>query len=267
MKLWNDDALRGVILGMIAGLLFLALTGSADTDLFVVHQQGVTPYGVLWTWLNPLYWTQVPYMISLFVIYAVVFKIQCVYVKRGKLDRRVPFLNLFSVLFLFALHAQQNVTVIMLGPFIALSPWMIIPIILQKIPFGWSWNFQDPHWNCAFNGTGNGYDAWTNPCLSNSVHADFFHIYSLSYILILFWVAYPLIIWFLNRHSSDWSVNGNRKYKPMNPEKKELVTQLLIAMLRDAYEEETAEKLGEFWYSTEGVPESTEDFWNSVEKE
>jgi len=240
MKLWNSDAERGTVLGMIAGLLFLALTGSSDADLSVVHQQNNTPYGVLWTWLNPLYWTNLPYLIGLFVIYAVIFKVQCVFVKRGRLNKNLVWMNLFSVLFLFVIHAQQNVTIIMLGPFVALSPLVLIPIMLQKLPIGWSLNFQDPHWNCAFNGSSNATD-WYQPCLSNSVHLNIFHIYSLSYLVILFWVIFPLLLW-LKAWRHKRMIVGKVEQR-----KKALIAAVLEEMFRDAQEQEIAEGLGSFW--------------------
>jgi hypothetical protein len=189
MRLWGKDEERGALLGAIAAIiLFTFVFPDPDVDLGVVFP-GNPPYGYLWYLLNPLYWTKKIYPIIVFIEWAIVTLIEWKVLKN---NRGLVKLQIFSTMFLMMLHAQQDVTVIMFAPLAILNLGFIGLEILQKIPFPWT-----QQWQCAFYGTGTDANAYQFPCLANSTHfLTFSHVYALTYIVLVFWAVFPLVIWF-----------------------------------------------------------------------
>ncbi len=193
MRFWGKDEERGALLGAIGAIiLFTFVFPDPDVDLGVVFP-GNPPYGVLWYFLNPLYWTKRIYPMIVFAEWSAVTLGEWWLLK----DKRgLVKLQIFSVAILMMLHAEQDVTVIMFGPFL----FGFVVELLQKIPFPGT-----PQWACAFQGTGTDANAYLYPCLSNSTH--FFtwnHIYVLTYFILVLWVVLPLILWFKQRHSDKF---------------------------------------------------------------
>jgi len=196
--LWNKDAERGVILGLIVALIGVGIFGTNDTSLLIDIKNGVLPYGVLWTWLNPWWWTQQPYMMSVTAIECVVYFGQYLLVKRGRISKDLVMMNLFTNVFLNATHVFQEGTVIMFGPLIAASPNPLVAfgivaiMVLQKLPIGWSvpWDLNNPHVQCGIFGK----------CIVfyNSridiARSDFF-----THLALIFWVVAPLMIYWKKR--------------------------------------------------------------------
>jgi hypothetical protein len=195
---WDYHYERGMLLGLIVGLIYFTIKAQPDPTLAVVYAQGVTPYGVLWTWINALYWTNLPYSLVLLAEASATLLFQWWLVKKHRLDKVFVELNLFTIVFLMVMHSQQNITTIMLAPLLCVSPLVLIPMILQRFPIGWSWSLNDPHWNCAFHGTGNGITPWINPCLSQAVRLDPLHAYSMTYVVTAIWFIVPLLYWYRN---------------------------------------------------------------------
>lgn len=194
----ENDFWRGVVWASIVFIVFRTIFPSADSYLAVEHGLGVVPYGQLWTWLNPMWWTQQPYAVYLFIIWAAVTALEYKFATRGLFDVRLVYIQVFATCIMYSLHAYQNVTVIMFFPFAAVCPWVTLLLLFQKIPIWVPFNWND--WNCAFNGTGNGIDG--NPCLSNVTHLGLLHVYSISYIIVAFCFVLPLIVYVRDRKIS-----------------------------------------------------------------
>jgi hypothetical protein len=196
--LWNKDAERGVILGLVASLILVGIFGTNDTSLLIDIQNGVLPYGVLWTWMNPFWWTQQPYMVIVTAIEGVTYLGMWKLVKMGRLSKDLVIMNLFTNVFLNATHVFQEGTVIMMGPLIAASSNPIVAVgivavmVLQKLPIGWGlpWDLSNPHVQCGIFGQ----------CLvfQNSrldiARSDFF-----THLALIFWVVAPLMLFWKKR--------------------------------------------------------------------
>ncbi len=244
-KLWNaEDFERGMFYASIVAIVYFIINAQPDYDLFVEHAFNVAvPYGVLWSLLNPFYWTSTLYTSFVVIEWVMVTLVEWTLAESGRIPLKMVKLQIFTVAALLALHSTQNVTVIMFAPLVVINPLFSILLIAQKIPFGWSLiPWQNAHWDCAFNGTGTVADLATNPCLSNSLKLAFWtHIYFLNYFILALWTILPLIVWWRNR----------QRFKPISAEKKTLVVAVLVDMLRSAQEEEIAENLGDFWNNIE----------------
>lgn len=212
--IWNKDAERGVILGLVASLILVGIFGTNDTSLLIDIKNGVLPYGVVWTWLNPFWWTQQPYMVLVTAIEGVTYLFMWWLIKKGRVSKDLVIMNLFTTVFLNATHVFQEGTTIMLGPLIAASPNPIVAIglvavmVLQKLPIGWSWNFQDPHVQCGIFGK---CIVFYNSRL-DFARSDFF-----THLALIFWVIAPLMIFWKKRTGHmpfqkqlDW-INRHRK--------------------------------------------------------
>lgn len=198
MRLWGKAEERGVILGAIASIIFFVfIHPDPDVDLAIKYP-GNPPYGVLWFFLNPLYAEKQLYPIVVFIVWAVTTLIQWDLVRQKILHRNVLLLQIMSVMFLFMIHAEQDVSVILFAPFATLVPWVVVVEFIQKIPFPGT-----DQWTCAFNGNGLATNVYQNPCLTTGTKFFIFssHIYSLSYILLVFWAVYPLLIYRKSRVS------------------------------------------------------------------
>jgi len=66
----------------------------------------------------------------------------------------------------------------------AFGPLALIPAAIIKFPIGWSWNFTDEHWKCAFGNSSFVLQDWLVPCN---------HIKGFDY-----WLQYPTLFynWF-----------------------------------------------------------------------
>ena len=187
MRFWGKDEERGVLWACIAAItIFLLVIPDPDTDLTVVFP-GNPPYSWLWYLLNPLYWTKRAYSMIIFAEWAGVTAVEWWLVHKGKLNGGLVKLQIVSTTLLVMLHAYQDVTVIMFGPFL----FGFVLEILQKIPLPGT-----PQWICAFHGTGTQITYWTNPCLSSSTQWNLLggHVYALTYLILIMWIVLPLIL-------------------------------------------------------------------------
>jgi len=196
--LWNRDAERGVILGLIVALVGIGIFGTNDTSLLIDIKNGVLPYGVLWTWMNPWWWTQQPYMMAVTLIECEMYIVQYMLVRRGRLSKDLVLMNLFTNVFLNATHVFQEGTVIMMGPLIAATSnplvafGIVAVMILEKLPIGWAvpWDLNNPHVQCGIFGQ---CIAFQNSRL-DIARSDFF-----THLAIIFWIVAPLMIFWKKR--------------------------------------------------------------------
>lgn len=195
----NKDTQRGIVFGMVFAYVWVGLFGGffcsgtlcgSDSSLALDYKNGAVPYGILWAWLNPLYWTQQPYMVLVTAITGGMFAVQYKLVKMGRLSKWLVMMNFFTCLFSNATHVYQESTKYMFGPLITINPIFAVPMILQILPIGWSWNLSDPHWQCGIYGQ----------CISfvngrlDIVRSDF-----ITHIALVFWIVAPLMIWYRNK--------------------------------------------------------------------
>lgn len=191
-----------VILPLWMALIVIA-PWSDQLPLYWDWVQGKVPYGILWVWLNPLYWTNLPYEAYIVGVIALQTYVNWYLVKKGKLGK-VPFYMgwITSVIWMRA-STFQNVTVTAFAPAAAVWPILTLLLVLQKLPVGWSWPLQNnAHWDCAFNGT-QPYSDVGSPhglqCSSAAVRWNFGLPYVYSYGILGFWVIYPLVCWVLKK--------------------------------------------------------------------
>src|SRR6266566_2170765 len=187
MRVWGKEEERGVLWACIAAItIFLLVIPDPDTDLTVVFP-GNPPYSWLWYLLNPMYWTKRAYSMIIFAEWVGVTAVEWWLVHKGKLNGNLVKLQIVSTSLLVMLHAYQDISVIMFGPFL----FGFILEILQKIPLPGT-----SQWECAFHGTGTQITYWTNPCLSSSTQWNLLggHVYALTYLILILWVVLPLIL-------------------------------------------------------------------------
>jgi hypothetical protein len=154
-------------------------------------QYGVVPYGLLWVWMNPQFWTQIPYRVYLIAFEIGIFAVQLTLLKLRKLSYNWVFFGQVQNVIWAMLHWQENVTVTAFGPLVALNPLFALVMIFQKIPLP----VGSPGWQCAFgswptrncylaDAAGNVYARWQSP------------LHVATYLMLAFWVVVPTWYWF-----------------------------------------------------------------------
>ncbi len=208
---WDYHYERGIIVAFVVTMVFTLLFTHSDIPLYYTWLKGDTPYGLLWTWLNPYYWTDMLYRAEMFVVVVVQVLLSWILVRKKRLSKFDFFLGWFTSLIWFRSGVYQNVTVTALGPFAIVFPPLVILMLLQKIPLGWS--FPDvtanAHWQCAFNGTQPYSDIYTPgglQCTAAAVRWNPLYQFFWSYAIVMLWVAYPLIsmLWRHRRGIKAW---------------------------------------------------------------
>lgn len=215
--LWDEkDAERGVALGLIVGTVISAVFATSDyLALNFDYIRGLNPYGVLWFWLNPYFWTDIPYRIYttafLFVAEGLMYWF---FVRTHKLSKFLFYAGWFQNMVWMKGTVFQNITVTAFAPLGSLFPWLIIPfMLLQKIPLGWSWNFSDGHWWCAFVGnqgiTQGDTVSFVNgqtliSCPGGWLRWNPAYSWFWSYAMIVFWVVFPLLWYLKKRNRGKW---------------------------------------------------------------
>jgi hypothetical protein len=212
--LWDEkDAERGVLLGLIVGTVIAALFTTSDyLALNFDYLRGQNPYGVLWVWLNPQFWTDLPYRMDIMMtVLAQELAMWYFWIVRGMSFRglRLPkflfYAGWLQVLIWMRGSVFQNVTVTLFAPLASIAPEIVIPfMLLQKLPIGWSWNFSDAHVWCAFVGN-SGFtsgDTITFPngqtlisCPGGWLRWNPAYSWFWSYAMITFWIVMPLLFY------------------------------------------------------------------------
>jgi hypothetical protein len=200
------DAERGIALGLVVGTVFAALF--TTSDYLALHADwllGRNPYGVLWYWLNPNFWTDIPYRIYVTCFLLITESMMYfLLVRHGKLSKFLFYAGWFQSLIWMRGSVYQNVTVTTFAPLISICPFVIALVLLQKLPIGWSWNFSDAHSWCAFignNGFVNGdWITFDNGqklilCPGGWLRLNPAYSWFWSYLMIAFWVIVPFLFW------------------------------------------------------------------------
>src|ERR1700746_1832216 len=110
MRFWGKDEERGVVWGLIAAMIILPFIGSSDTSLLLDYHFNDLPYGQLFTFFNPWYWTQTLYMVTNTLITAPFFLLQYYYYRKGRIPKMFVLMNLFCTVFFSATHVWQENT-------------------------------------------------------------------------------------------------------------------------------------------------------------
>jgi len=202
--LWNSDAERGVLLGLFFSLWWIVVfeilfSPRTLTDLALVNIKFV-PYGVLWVLLNPLYSTIIPYRFFLAGFSTVVYLGLWYLVKRGRIPKFLFYLSFANTLWFSATTYPQMISIVSLAPLGAIHPIFSLLGLLQKFPIGWSWNFSDPHFLCAM-----GSPSINDYCPSISAKLSITGYLLPYYLITMFWVVYPPLVWWKRRRGKGTS--------------------------------------------------------------
>ena len=182
----TERYMTAILLALIVGLIYYAFTPYFDPyfNYYLVQGRfGEVPYGALWYLLNPFFEHPQLWSLMTMSIYLAAIAPQIWLMRKGKLDRIVVFLNIFSAILFRAFHAQQDVTVIMFAPLATVNPLFSILLIVQKFAFGWSWDFSDSHWT---NMTGQ-----LDNCSALRTNCQGIFVYW----LLAFWLFFPIGIY------------------------------------------------------------------------
>jgi hypothetical protein len=196
---WDVHYERGFLIALIFLMFLITFTASVDSGLALSYYHGTTLYGVLWTWLNPFYWTQLLYKVSLLFIQIPVLAVQYWLMKKGKISKFM-FYAIFAQSILWRDWQEfYDITVTMFAPFASINPLFTLLLVFQKLPLGWSFPniTANPHWQCDF-GKGLPYPECYG--LGNRITSMFTPTwnYRIDYWMIGFWVIYPILVW-MNR--------------------------------------------------------------------
>lgn len=186
---------RAIALIVVITLIKLVVAEAFEPDpaLVDVHRLDIVPYGILWQWTNPLYWTwNYPQIMVLLDIPVTIFN--------GLYLSRRWFWAWTITDFHWFMGFFSNVTVTWFAPYPVIGP---VWTILQKLPIGYSWNLSDGHVNCAF---------WCSG-ISGEIAKGYIWRWAgiVTYTIILLWTVVPTAIWLRNRRKQ---AKPNLQLKP-----------------------------------------------------
>jgi len=193
-----------LVIALLGAEVYYGMTRIIDYALpWVYYNYGgsIMPYGHLWFLLNPWYWTDLLY--RLYLLGAIIFPmflVQLWFVRTGRLNIKWLIYGQLQNIAWFYLHGFQNITVTAFGPLATIYPALILLDVFQKVPFGWSWNLSDPHWQCAFGGITLYFQYKGHPvgvCDPNKF--QFGSAYFVYYVMDFFWFFIPLGVWMLHK--------------------------------------------------------------------
>ncbi len=174
--------------------------GTPDLALNIYHVQYhdiYLAYGVLWTWMNPNWWTFDPYKAELTVWVIVFVALEYWLYTKGKMSKWVVIMAQFTNTIWLYIGGYQHITLTGTAALAFWNPLFVIPWALQKFPLGWSWNLSDTHWACAFGNVIIGYTikgVWYQGCgpglFAGSIGLIIWHSIE------LIWICSVGIYWF-----------------------------------------------------------------------
>jgi hypothetical protein len=144
----------GIVIGAVVTVFFIELGylwgGQTDYALQIAyyHIGGSwfpMPYGVLWTWLNPLYWTDVPYKAYLTGVVIGIGILESYLVKRGKIPLAVLLANQCQNVIWFLVTGYQHITTTAFQALSFWNPLFMIGWVFQEFPIG-----NPAGWDCDF---------------------------------------------------------------------------------------------------------------------
>ena len=200
------DMERGVALGLVVSTALAAFF--TVSDYMALHADWLlnrNPYGVLWYWLNYGFWNDFSYRMYIMAFSLISEGLMWYFLVRTKrLNKFLFYAGWFTSVLWMRGSVYQNVTVTTFAPLISLVPWVVIIVLLQKLPIGWSWNFSDAHTWCAFTGN-NGFvnGDWITfdngqkliLCPGGWLRLNPVYSWFWSYMFIAFWVIVPFLFW------------------------------------------------------------------------
>ena len=143
-----------VVSGVVVVAFFIELgylwEGSTDYALQIAyyHIGGSwfpMPYGVLWAWLNPLWWTNVPYKVYLSGVVVGVGVLETWLVKRGKFPLSVMLVHQSQNIVWFLVSGYQHITTTVFQALSFWNPLFMIGWVFQEFPIG-----NPAGWECDF---------------------------------------------------------------------------------------------------------------------
>jgi hypothetical protein len=179
--------------------LWFLWAGTPDAGLHTAYTTGAMPipYGVLWTWLNPMWLVENTYKIYLSVFIASLTVLEGFLVMTNRIPFFIAIGNGIQNIVWFSVGGFQQITT---TAFLALSfwsPFFFLGWLFQKLPLGWSLiPWTSANWQCDFgdkyvyaNVHGTNYQMCGPNLLFGSPGLIFWHSMELM------WVAGVAIYW------------------------------------------------------------------------
>jgi hypothetical protein len=191
---------RDIIAMLIAAIIAHMIFGKSDISLSYDFRNGALPYGIVWNWINPLYWTQLPYRTIVTAIQAPVIALQLYLVKKGKLNKWMIYLNIATTVYYRLMINYQDVSNVEFAPFVMMTPLFALSFLIQRYPF-WTLipNLSDPHFQCVIgNCVRFSVDRW-----AQTLQPSF-----ASHITLALWFILPLYAWWKKNH--EWKEYGTK---------------------------------------------------------
>lgn len=183
----------------MAWAVVIGLTMFSLSDRAIQIPNVTIPYGLIWTWLNPFYWTNEKYKWAILIIQFAVMIPQYYLAKKGKLNWRMLHLLLFSTIYFRLMGVFQEVTPVIFAPFATINPLFSGLLLIQKYPF-WSLipSFSDVHFQCSYLGQCVSYTVDRQIFLHGALNPDI-----ATHALVLFWLVAPVYAWWKKRARED----------------------------------------------------------------
>lgn len=189
---------RDILAIALAAIIGHTLFGKSDISLSYDFHNGALPYGWFWTLLNPLYNTQLPYRLIVTAIQLPVIALQLWLVKKGKLNKWMVYLNIFTTIWYRMMINYQDVSNIEFAPLVTINPLFVLVMLIQRYPF-WTLipSLSDPHYQCVVGNC----VAFTVDRWAQTLQPSF-----ASHITLALWLILPLYAWWKKRtHSTSLS--------------------------------------------------------------
>jgi hypothetical protein len=138
-----------VALVLIQALLVAVWSNDYALQLAFAFDGGATlPYSRLWFLLNPFWMTTHVFLVFLLGVQMASLGLLLLLARRKVVTVRYVYwtqvLNAFFVL----IHGPQSVVPMQFVWLVPLSVWFLVPAVLVKLPFFWSWDWSDSHAAC-----------------------------------------------------------------------------------------------------------------------
>lgn len=193
--------------------IFMAWAVVVGLTIYSLSDKAITipgvpvPYGIVWAWMNPLYWGGEAYKWIILGIQIGVMIPQYWLAKKGRLNWHMLHLLLFTTIYFRLMGVFQEVTLVIFQPFATFNPAVSLLLLIQRYPF-WTLipSFTDPHYLCSALGQCVDYTVNRQIWLTGALNPDI-----ATHLVILFWLIAPMYAWFKKRqvkkNGREWSEN------------------------------------------------------------
>jgi hypothetical protein len=195
---------RDIIAMLIAALIGITISGHNDYLLVTHLIYNNAPYGAIWTWINPMYWTQ-----DFYKWYTLLFQVvwtipQVIAVKKGRMNIRMFELYLATSVWFRFLTAYQEVSMSVMLPLASINPIMSISLILLRFPFKtFPPSLSDSDFQCA-EGHCIAFEA------DRTSYLGLFHSATPVYFALIAWFIIPLYVW--RKNKKGWKPGQEKKF-------------------------------------------------------